>query len=95
MNNSIIKEAMKYEKEFSSNNKLKSEYWEHEKTVRDIASALDYKKKEGIEEGIQKGMQKGFQLIKKLKEDGRESDIDRALNDLAYQEKLLKEYHLK
>lgn len=28
-------------------------------------------------------------------EDGRESEIDRALDDFAYQEKLMKEYHLK
>lgn len=95
MHNSIIKEAMDYEKKFSSSNKLKSDYWEYEKTVRDIASALDYKEKEGMKKGMEEGLQKGFELIKKLKEDGRESEIDRALDDFAYQEKLMKEYHLK
>lgn len=44
---------------------------------------------------MEEGLQKGFELIKKLKEDGRESEIDRALDDFAYQEKLMKEYHLK
>lgn len=37
MSDTAIKEAMDYEKQFATNNKLKSAYWEHERTMRDIA----------------------------------------------------------
>ena len=46
MSDTAIKEAMDYEKQFATNNKLKSAYWEHERTMRDIASALYSRKKQ-------------------------------------------------
>lgn len=99
MSDADIKEAMEYEKQFSTDYELNLDDWEDEKTRRDIASALHYREQKGIQKGIQMGIQMGIklgcELIKKLKEDGRESDIDRALDDFAYQEKLMKEYHLK
>lgn len=33
MSDTAIKEAMDYEKQFATNNKLKSAYWEHERTM--------------------------------------------------------------
>ncbi|WP_415943347.1 hypothetical protein [Megasphaera elsdenii] len=49
MSDTAIKEAMDYEKQFATNNKLKSAYWEHERTMRDIASALYSREKAGQE----------------------------------------------
>lgn len=46
MSDTAIKEAMDYEKQFATNNKLKSAYWEHERTMRDIASALYSREKQ-------------------------------------------------
>lgn len=102
MSDSDTKEAMGYEKQFSTDYELNLDDWD-EKTRRDIASALYYREQKGFQKGFQIEFQKGFQigmklgseLIKKLKKDGRESDIDRALDDFAYLEKLIKEYHLK
>ncbi|OBZ32096.1 hypothetical protein [Megasphaera sp. DISK 18] len=90
MSNSDTKEAMGYEKQFSTDYELNLDDWD-EKTRRDIASALYYRE----QKGFQMGMKLGSELIKKLEKDGRESDIDRALDDFAYLEKLMKEYHLK
>ena len=103
MNDTAIKEAMEYEKQFATNNKLKSAYWEHERTMRDIASALYSREKMGQERGEKIGQERGDKtgrqalstLLQKLLQEGRKEDVDRVLRDNEYQEKLLKEYHLK
>lgn len=103
MNDTAIKEAMEYEKQFATNNKLKSAYWEHERTMRDIASALYSREKIGQERGEKIGQERGDKtgrkalstLLQKLLQEGRKEDVDRVLRDNEYQEKLLKEYHLK
>ncbi|MDD6860610.1 MAG: hypothetical protein PUD48_00680, partial [Megasphaera elsdenii] len=92
-----------YEKQFAMNNKLKSAYWEHERTMRDIASALYSREKMGQERGEKIGQERGDKtgrqalstLLQKLLQEGRKEDVDRVLRDNEYQEKLLKEYHLK
>ena len=99
MSDTAIKEAMDYEKQFATNNKLKSAYWEHERTMRDIASALYRCEKAGQERGEKIGDKTGRQalstLLQKLLEEGRKEEVDRVLQDNEYQEKLLREYHLK
>jgi len=95
MSDADIKEAMEYEKQFSTDDELNLDDWEDEKTRRDIASALHYREQKGIEKGLEIGLEKVLELGLKLFRDGRESDIDRALNDFDYLEKLMKEYHLK
>ena len=99
MNDTAIREAMDYEKQFATNNELKSAYWEHERTMRDIASALYSREKAGQERGEKIGDKTGRQalstLIQKLLQEGRNEDVDRVLQDNEYQEKLLREYHLK
>lgn len=61
MSDTAIKEAMDYEKQFATNNKLKSAYWEHERTMRDIASALYSREKAGQERGEKIGDKTGRQ----------------------------------
>lgn len=115
MSDTAIKEAMDYEKQFATNNKLKSAYWEHERTMRDIASALYSREKAGQERGEKIGQERGEKigqergekigdktgrqalstLLQKLLEEGRKEEFDRVLQDNEYQEKLLREYHLK
>lgn len=103
MSDTAIKEAMDYEKQFATNNKLKSAYWEHERTMRDIASALYSREKAGQERGEKIGQERGDKtgrqalstLLQKLLEEGRKEEVDRVLRDNEYQEKLLREYHLK
>ncbi len=96
---------------FATNHKLKSAYWEHERTMRDIASALYSREKAGQERGEKIGQERGEKigqergdktgrqalstLLQKLLQEGRKEDFDRVLKDNEYQEKLLKEYHLK
>ena len=106
MNDTAIKEAMEYEKQFATNHKLKSAYWEHERTMRDIASALSSREKIGQERGEKIGQERGEKigdkigrqalstLLQKLLQEGRSEDVSRVLQDNEYQEKLLKEYHL-
>ena len=94
---------MDYEKQFATNNKLKSAYWEHERTMRDIASALYSREKAGQERGEKIGQERGDKtgrqalsiLIQKLLQERRQEEVDRVLQDNEYQEKLLREYHLK
>lgn len=95
MSDTAIKEAMDYEKQFATNNKLKSAYWEHERTMRDIASALYSREKAGQERGDKTGRQALSILIQKLLQERRQEEVDRVLQDNEYQEKLLREYHLK
>lgn len=107
MSDTAIKEAMDYEKQFATNNKLKSAYWEHERTMRDIASALYSREKAGQERGEKIVQERGEKigdktgrqalstLLQKLLEEGRKEEFDRVLRDNEYQEKLLREYHLK
>ena len=115
MSDTAIKEAMDYEKQFATNNKLKSAYWEHERTMRDIASALYSREKAGQERGEKIGQERGEKigqergekigdktgrqafstLLQKLLEEGQKEEFDRVLRDNEYQEKLLREYHLK
>ena len=107
MSDTAIREAMDYEKQFATNNELKSAYWEHERTMRDIASALYSREKAGQERGERIGQEQGEKigdktgrqalstLIQKLLQEGRKEDVDRVLQDNEYQEKLLREYHLK
>lgn len=107
MSDTAIKEAMDYEKQFATNNKLKSAYWEHERTMRNIASALYSREKAGQERGEKIGQERGEKigdktgrqalstLLQKLLEEGRKEEFDRVLRDNEYQEKLLREYHLK
>lgn len=107
MSDTAIKEAMDYEKQFATNNKLKSAYWEHERTMRDIASALYSREKAGQERGEKIGQERGEKigdktgrqalstLLQKLLEEGQKEEFDRVLRDNEYQEKLLQEYHLK
>ena len=107
MSDTAIQEAMDYEKQFATNNELKSAYWEHERTMRDIASALYSREKAGQERGERIGQERGEKigdktgrqalstLIQKLLQEGRKEDVNRVLQDNEYQEKLLREYHLK
>ena len=78
-----------------------------ERTMRDIASALYSREKAGQERGEKIGQERGEKigdktgrqalstLLQKLLEEGRKEEFDRVLQDNEYQEKLLKEYHLK
>ena len=103
MSDTAIQEAMDYEKQFATNNELKSAYWEHERTMRDIASALYSREKAGQERGERIGQERGEKtgrqalsaLLQKLLQEGRTEDINLALQDNEYQEQLLREYHLK
>ena len=111
MSDTAIREAMDYEKQFATNNELKSAYWEHERTMRDIASAFYSREKAGQERGERIGQERGERigqergektgrqalsaLLQKLLQEGRTEDINRVLQDNEYQEKLLQEYHLK
>ena len=62
MNDTAIREAMDYEKQFATNNELKSAYWEHERTMRDIASALYSREKAGQERGEKIGQERGERI---------------------------------
>ena len=74
-----------------------------ERTMRDIASALYSREKAGQERGEKIGQERGDKtgrqalsiLLQKLLEEGRKEEVDRVLRDNEYQEKLLREYHLK
>ena len=74
-----------------------------ERTMRDIASALYSREKAGQERGDKIGQERGEKtgrqalsiLLQKLLEEGRKEEFDRVLRDNEYQEKLLREYHLK
>ena len=66
-----------------------------ERTMRDIASALYSGEKIGQERGDKTGRQALSILLQKLLEEGRKEEFDRVLRDNEYQEKLLREYHLK
>lgn len=78
-----------------------------ERTIRDIASALYSREKAGQERGEKIGQERGEKigdktgrqalstLLQKLLEEGRKEEVDRVLRDNEYQEKLLREYHLK
>ena len=78
-----------------------------ERTMRDIASALYSREKAGQERGEKIGQERGEKigdktgrqalstLLQKLWEEGRKEEVDRVLKDNEYQEKLLREYHLK
>ncbi|MCI7110337.1 MAG: hypothetical protein MR926_00675 [Megasphaera elsdenii] len=81
MSDTAIKEAMDYEKQFATNNKLKSAYWEHERTMRDIASALYSREKAGQERGDKTGRQALSILIQKLLQERRQEEVDRVLDE--------------
>lgn len=78
-----------------------------ERTIRDIASALYSREKAGQERGEKIGQERGEKigdktgrqalstLLQKLLEEGRKEEFYRVLRDNEYQEKLLREYHLK
>ena len=78
-----------------------------ERTMRDIASALYSREKAGQERGEKIGQERGEKigdktgrqalstLLQKLLEEGRKEEVDRVLRDNEYQEKILREYHLK
>ena len=74
-----------------------------ERTMRDIASAFYSREKAGQERGEKIGQERGDKtgrqalstLLQKLLEEGRKEEVDRVLRDNEYQEKLLREYHLK
>ena len=86
MSDTAIKDAMTYEGQFANNNTLKSQYWDYEKTMRDIASVRL--------SGETRGRKILGILIQKLMQEGRMDDVEKALADDAYQEKLLHEYQL-
>ena len=90
MSDTAIKDAMTYEGQFASNNTLKSQYWDYEKTMRDIASV----RLSGETKGRQEGRKILGTLIQKLMQEGRMDEVEKALADDAYQEKLLHEYQL-
>lgn len=98
MSDTAIKDAMTYEGQFASNNTLKSQYWDYEKTMRDIASVRLSGETRGRQEGRKEGQKEGRKilgiLIQKLMQEGRMDEVEKALADDAYQEKLLHEYQL-
>lgn len=55
MSDTAIKDAMTYEGQFASNNTLKSQYWDYEKTMRDIASVRLSGETRGRQEGRKEG----------------------------------------
>ena len=94
MSDTAIKDAMTYEGQFASNNTLKSQYWDYEKTMRDIASVRLSGETRGRQEGRKEGRKILGILIQKLMQEGRMDEVEKALADDAYQEKLLHEYQL-
>lgn len=50
---------------------------------------------EGMEKGMKKGMEQGLLLSKKLLEENRTEDLDRAMKDENYMKKLLEELNIK
>ena len=94
MSDTAIKDAMTYEGQFANNNTLKSQYWDYEKTMRDIASVRLSGETRGRQEGRKEGRKILGILIQKLMQEGRMDEVEKALADDAYQEKLLHEYQL-
>lgn len=50
---------------------------------------------EGLEKGMKKGMEQGLLLSKKLLEENRTEDLDKAMKDENYMKKLLEELNIK
>ena len=50
---------------------------------------------EGMEKGMKKGMEQGLLLSKKLLEENRTEDLDKAMKDENYMKKLLEELNIK
>lgn len=98
MSDTAIKDALTYENQFTNNNALKSQYWDYEKTMRDIASVKLSGETIGREKGRKEGRKEGRKilgiLIQKLMQEGRMDEIEKVLADEVYQEKLLHEYRL-
>lgn len=72
-------------------------------TEYDEARAFEEQREEGIEEGIKKGIEKGIEkgtektlkLIDSLTKAGRLSEVQNAINDKEYRNKLFEEFDIR
>ena len=94
MSDTAIKDALTYEEQFTNNNALKSQYWDYEKTMRDIESVRLSGETRGRKEGRKEGMKTLGILIQTLMQEGRMDEVEKVLADERYQEKMLHEYLL-
>lgn len=56
---------------------------------------LDEGMEKGMKKGMKKGMEQGLLLSKKLLEENRTEDLDKAMKDENYMKKLLEELNIK
>ena len=55
---------------------------------------VDEGMEKGMEKGLEEGLEKGLALTKKLLDEKRLTDLEKAAVDKTYREKLMKEYHI-
>lgn len=93
MSNTAIKEALDYEPQFITNDRLRTAYTAEEVRIRDEAT-----RRNETAAAIKESRKKGVDMINRLNEilidNNRFDDLKKATKDKEYQKKLLIEYHL-
>lgn len=74
--------------------RIVSEVKESEKWEAVHMNFMEFCMEKGMEKGIEEGKSRINRLYQKLKADGRTDDVLKAIDDIEYQAKLLKEYDL-
>lgn len=100
--NEYIGKAYKTLKNISADEKKRLEYEAREKALRDHnylmrsnwEAGVEAGKSEGLKEGMKRGEGRVNQLIQILIAKSRTDEIEKAVNDTEYQEKLFEEFKL-
>lgn len=103
---SYINEAYEVLQKLSADERKRLEYEARQKAIRDYNSQMSSSFAKGIqvgeergekigeERGIQKGTKRLNCLYEKLLKDGRVTDLQKAVSDAVYREKLCEEYKI-
>ena len=89
-----INEAYKVLQKLSADERKRLEYEARQKAILDYNSQMSSSREEGIQIGEEKERRRLNSLYKRLLSEGRTKDLEKAIADEAYREKLYKEYQL-
>ena len=95
-----INEAYKVLQKLSTDERKRLEYEARQKAILDYNSQMSSSREEGIRIGEERGEKRGEQkernrlnsLYKRLLNEGRTKDLEKAITDEKYREKLYEEY---
>ena len=89
-----INEAYEVLQKLSADERKRLEYEARQKAILDYNSQMSSSREEGIQIGEEKERRRLNSLYKRLLSEGRTKDLEKAIADEAYREKLYKEYQL-